>query len=846
MEANSIHLEEEDHTEYIGKTGKKRERATQACTPCRKKKKRCDGTKPFCRNCQEAGIDCAYAACKRRGPRKGYVQLLEERLAQLEKKMPGSSSSSSVVAVPSSSLNNNNSDGNNQHHNLTTPKIERSISNHGINISMLNEESIEDIEMPPQDIVLHLVNYFFKYINSLFPLLHHPTLIQSIRDGTVSQPLLWSVMAIGARFSDHPKIKTDPPYWAGEKFARKAGSLICVELFEPNVSNLQFWGVMACLEYGRAAGSRAWIYGGLASRLCFELGFHKKETERSPIYKPDGSLDREAMLMRRRIFWSCFNIDKFGSAGNSRPQFYNKGDFDVSLPDDEAVTLLNPPYQNVTIENKAVTADSLPSFIDNYLVLMEIFGDVIKGLQNAKSNQGKPMWPPMDDFDKLNDELQNWHDSLPDIMKFTQQNLEHHLPRTSRGKINYYLSSHIIWRTLVLALHRGSLAYVDQKDNIHSTSAFSQEAWGKIQYSVNMCKTVVNDVMPIFQAMKDICGINVIPYMGYSSYMFATILMTSTFTRTEEEHRKGSKGLALLFEMIELLRPYWPVCERLATTTRDLIVSHSRMYEYSQEEYYKRIKYESPTTPPQPSHTSYSPALSTTTPSSQTTTTKSNTTSTIPSSMTNILNSDDTSPRSQFLDQTKPVAAASGYPPPLPYSNQPLRTVPISSQQQLQQHHQQQQPQQQPSHISTPPIVSTTSANTDNTTAAIGISYPSYMTSSGVIDFNSSAFLYDTGLFGQIMFDESKLSYVNNTNSDMNNHNHHNNNNTNQSNNSNNNGSHNMFGFNDVQPMIYHPTTNNNGSNNNINNTPSNSISASSTGVPLNYNKRIWTENWQP
>jgi hypothetical protein len=68
------------------------------------------------------------------------------------------------------------------------------------------------------------------------------------------------------RFSDHPEIKTDPPYWAGEKFARKAGSLISSDLFEPTVPNLQFWGVMACLEYGRAAGSRAWIYGGLAAR----------------------------------------------------------------------------------------------------------------------------------------------------------------------------------------------------------------------------------------------------------------------------------------------------------------------------------------------------------------------------------------------------------------------------------------------------------------------------------------------------------------------------------------------------------------------------------------------------
>lgn len=59
-----------------------------------------------------------------------------------------------------------------------------------------------------------------------------------------------------SRFSDHPLIKVDPPYWAGERFAVKASSLVDITMLEPTIPNLQFWGIMACLEYGRASGAR--------------------------------------------------------------------------------------------------------------------------------------------------------------------------------------------------------------------------------------------------------------------------------------------------------------------------------------------------------------------------------------------------------------------------------------------------------------------------------------------------------------------------------------------------------------------------------------------------------------
>lgn len=55
---------------------------------------------------------------------------------------------------------------------------------------------------------------------------------------------------------------------------------------------------------------RAWIYGGIAVRICQELGLNREETLKTPILAVDGSIDYVAMALRRRIFWSTLCIDK--------------------------------------------------------------------------------------------------------------------------------------------------------------------------------------------------------------------------------------------------------------------------------------------------------------------------------------------------------------------------------------------------------------------------------------------------------------------------------------------------------------------------------------------------------
>lgn len=64
-----------------------------ACIICRKRKLKCDGSKPSCSTCKRLGHNCAYDEVRKKsGPKRGYVKALEERLSgyqmQLRKWVP--------------------------------------------------------------------------------------------------------------------------------------------------------------------------------------------------------------------------------------------------------------------------------------------------------------------------------------------------------------------------------------------------------------------------------------------------------------------------------------------------------------------------------------------------------------------------------------------------------------------------------------------------------------------------------------------------------------------------------------------------------------------------------------
>ncbi|KAI7884277.1 hypothetical protein K492DRAFT_174190 [Lichtheimia hyalospora FSU 10163] len=528
---------------------------------------RCDGTKPNCLHCQEASITCEYSESCKRGPRKGYVQVLEQRIAQLERRLSNeedyvssNNTSNSIHPLSSSS---------------SSSRINEKASDAPLLKGCRNPLGDDKDFYPPIDVVIHLVDLFFKHLNSVFPLVHRKTLKYAIHDGTVSRPLLWAIMAIGARFSEHPLMKVDPPYWAAERFAAKASSLVDITMLEPTIPNLQFWGIMACLEYGRGSGARAWMYGGLAIRICHELGLNKEETLSEPIKRNDGTIDAAAMALRRRIFWSCFALDKFASAGTGRPQYFGTSDFDATLPTVEESILLLDHYQCTSINDTKVTNDSLMDITRHYLELVILFGQVNNFITHIKSDVSSEnvIWPPATEFSTFDARLQKWKADLPEQFQFNTMNVNTHKENASQNYLTIWLSSHAIWCTTMLMMHRASLAHSDIQPGSIPTGEYQA-----LQTSINTCKSCIDEAMVLFGLLRELCGRNIWPYMGYSAYICATVLMTSTFSRDPESYVKSRHGLEVLYGMIDNLRPYWPMCERLALTTKDLLLTHTKLY----------------------------------------------------------------------------------------------------------------------------------------------------------------------------------------------------------------------------------------------------------------------------
>jgi hypothetical protein len=60
-------------------------RITQACDRCRKKKIKCDGIRPCCLQCTNAGLECRTSdILSRRAISRNYTKSLEERVRSLE------------------------------------------------------------------------------------------------------------------------------------------------------------------------------------------------------------------------------------------------------------------------------------------------------------------------------------------------------------------------------------------------------------------------------------------------------------------------------------------------------------------------------------------------------------------------------------------------------------------------------------------------------------------------------------------------------------------------------------------------------------------------------------------
>ncbi|KAK9242165.1 fungal-specific transcription factor domain-containing protein [Lipomyces tetrasporus] len=348
-----------------------------ACVICRKRKLRCDGARPACGTCARLQHHCIYEETRRKsGPKRGYVKMLEERLAHVEGLLNSkdaakpivpspadhttlSSGPSALTDIPSAQIV----------HSLTTSPIQNpliaapqaplssqqsvlpnefgainlgdDLDLSGVNMLGATENVFElialgmDEALPPQSMMDELHAMYFESQHEFTPMIHKPRYLASLNYPPHLQPplyLRYSVWTTAAAMSSKYR------QYAGVFYSRARKYLEQVQMrgHGENVASLAFtqaWVLIAMYEYRVMHFPRAWLSAGVACRSAIMLQMHIMDSNMTGVKQclppPTDLIEIEE---RRRTFWCAFCADRYASVGTGWPLIIDEVDIASHLP----------------------------------------------------------------------------------------------------------------------------------------------------------------------------------------------------------------------------------------------------------------------------------------------------------------------------------------------------------------------------------------------------------------------------------------------------------------------------------------------------------------------------------
>lgn len=171
---------------------------------------KCDGVKPTCGKCERFRQECTYTdVVKKRGPRQGHIDLLEQRLRKMEELI---TTGSSVLEASPSSLPMVQEP-------INKPAVPRPIASTRTTEPPTLPSAYTDAHMTPAppaltlpkttpdakcewpaiDAVQHLVDIYFMHFETLSPIADVKGFKASILNKTCSTFLLYAILSVAAR-----------------------------------------------------------------------------------------------------------------------------------------------------------------------------------------------------------------------------------------------------------------------------------------------------------------------------------------------------------------------------------------------------------------------------------------------------------------------------------------------------------------------------------------------------------------------------------------------------------------------------------------------------------------------
>lgn len=586
-------------SELKTKAGKERKRLPLACIACRRKKIRCSGEKPACKHCLRSRIPCVYKVTARKAaPRTDYMAMLDKRLKRMEERIikivpkPEQDSITANVtravvkpAIPGTLTAGKTSAkkraaeeafGPDLDHWARTPSKSK-LDGPNKPSTLLVQEAEESkllLEggdaLPSKEIQEHLAEVFFENLyGQAYHILHKPSYMRKLRAGALPPVLVLSVCAVSARFSNHPKLNSQPNFLRGEEWAAAARDIITKRYEWPNITILTCLLILGLHEFGTCHGGRSWALGGQAIRMAFALQLHK-DLDYDPLRMGGRAqlsfVDRE---IRRRTMWACFLMDRFNSSGTDRPTFIREETLKIPLPIKEKNFQLDMPGPTETLTGEVMdllsaedgqVADAKQNMgVAAYMIkAISVWGRVISYLnQGGKELDPHPMWSPESEYTKLIKQTEDALASLPESLAYTQENL--HLHETE-NMANQFLFLHIALQQNILFMNRFAVSS-PKGSSLHDVpKAFVTKAGARAFQAANRISELLKDAESHFITA---------PFTGYCAFLSSTVHIFGIFSGNAAMEATSKRNLAINVKFLSKMKRYWGMFHWMAENLRE-------------------------------------------------------------------------------------------------------------------------------------------------------------------------------------------------------------------------------------------------------------------------------------
>ncbi|KAI1416245.1 hypothetical protein F5Y13DRAFT_206254 [Hypoxylon sp. FL1857] len=295
-------------------------REAMNCKSCRKRKIKCNRLRPSCEACQVFQCPCIYDAVpKKRGPKTDVLEALLKRVdgleAQLKDHRKGDASSSTEdpprIATEETSSNvesvvaDSASEPKTKRPALDTTRTTEIATEPAIySPSFASEPSTPSIQM---DTLLD--TYFSRFHAKPYHILDESSVRQRLQLNQLPSYLIYAIYAVAARYAAHPA-GFQSAIKLSEDYALRSRSEIDTD--EPSIDALQALLLLVTAFTAVGKGKKAYMLLTNAIGMAMALELHREVDLQARIT----AVERE---MRRRLFWTCYLLDRFMACGSKRP-----------------------------------------------------------------------------------------------------------------------------------------------------------------------------------------------------------------------------------------------------------------------------------------------------------------------------------------------------------------------------------------------------------------------------------------------------------------------------------------------------------------------------------------------